>query len=73
LKTSNPQKTAVNLEPQQRETLFQAFGDYLKTPKPQKAAGDLEPIQREALFQEFAEYQKRQHMRIAYRYPAADH
>jgi uncharacterized protein len=73
LKTSNPQKTAVNLEPQQRETLFQAFGDYLKTTKPQKTAGDLEPIQREALFQEFAEYQKRQHMRIAYRYPAADH
>ena len=65
---------SVTVENTRRTTsLFQAFGDYLKTPKPQKAAGDLEPIQREALFQEFAKYQKRQHMRIAYRYPAADH
>ena len=73
LRTPKPEKTAVQLEPLQREALFREFADYLRVPRPQKAAVYLEPLQREALFQEFAEYQNQQYLRIASRYPAADH
>ena len=57
LRAPKPQQAAVQLEPLQREALFEEeFADYLRAPKPEKVAVQLELLQREALFQDFADY-----------------
>ncbi len=58
-----PESDKAQLDPTQREALFQAFADYQRQQSittPDKTTGELDPTQREALFRAFADYQKQQ-------------